>query len=284
MDRTTAFSPTTRPTASPHSREEGKQQREPTRAFSAARGAIRRNLVGFGLFIALWALIAPFFPAYVLPSPVAVLQDLPAHVDRAFVTHVAVTLGRVGLGFLIAFMFGTALGIVGHVLHATQQLNALMVSQHVIPGTILGVIFLLIFGVGGATATALVTVLTLPLIAINTANALANVDEQLVDVLVSMGGDTLDQAWHLYLPTLVPTIQSNLTLGFGLALKVAILGEFMGAQDGLGYLLNVARVYFRMDVVFFYLLVVLCATLIVQIALSLIFRVGLKRYFNEVAQ
>ena len=241
-----------------------------------------RSLIGFGLFIALWALAAGFFPAYVLPSPRAVLRDLPAHVDGAFPHHLAATLGRVGLGFLAAFVLGTALGVGAHVLRAAEQLSTLMIAQQVVPGTILGVIFLLIFGVGGATATVLVTVLTLPLVAINTVNGLAKVDTRLAEAMRVMGGGTIDLVRHLYLPTLVPTIQSNLTLGFGLALKVAILGEFMGAQNGLGYLLNVARVYFRMDEVFFYLFIVLLMTLVFQIAQSLFFSVGLTRYFDAV--
>jgi ABC-type nitrate/sulfonate/bicarbonate transport system permease component len=122
--------------------------------------------------------------------------------------------------------------------------------------------------------------MTLPLFAINTANALAKVDPQLAEALVSMGGGTLDHVRYLYLPSLVPTIQGNLTLGFGLALKVAILGEFMGAQDGLGHLLNVARVYFRMDEVFFYLFIVLAITLVVQIVQRLIFNIGFNRYVD----
>ena len=283
MERMTTFSPTINQAADRRSDEAQEPQIAPAAGTGILSGTVRRNLVGFGLFLALWAVGALFFPAYVLPSPLAVLRNLPVHVDGAFPRHLAVTLGRVGVGFGAAFVLGTALGIGGYILRATQQLNTLMVAQQVVPGTILGVIFLLIFGVGGATAVALVALLTLPLIAINTANALAKVDRQWVEVLTVMGGGTMDRVRYLYLPTLVPTIQSNVALGFGLALKVAILGEFLGAQDGLGYLLNVARVYFRMDEVFFYLFIVLLTTLVFQIAQTLFFTVGLKRYVDEVA-
>ena len=67
--------------------------------------------------------------------------------------------------------------------------------------------------------------------------------------LLSAGGSRRHLVRHLYLPALIPTFQSNLSLGFGLSLKVVILGEFIGAQEGLGYLLNVAAIHFDMKAV-----------------------------------
>jgi NitT/TauT family transport system permease protein len=246
----------------------------------AVAPVLRRNLVGFGLFLTTWAVAALFFPAYILPSPVAVLGSMPARLDAAFLHHLGVTVGRVGMGFGAALVLGTVLGVGGHLLNVTEQLRTLMSAQQVIPGTILGIVFLLLFGVGGGTAIALVCVLTLPLVAINTASGLAKTDQDLIEVLISLGGGKRDLVRYLYVPTLLPSFGGTLTLGFGLALKVAILGEYVGAQDGLGYLLNAARVYFRMEEVFFYLFIVLLLTLAFQILQSLIFSVGLRRYLE----
>ncbi len=261
-----------------------RAQRKQIRAIEAPAVAplLRRNLVGFGLFLTAWAAAALFFPAYILPSPWAVLGSMPARLNPAFLHHLGLTLGRVGMGFGASFIIGTVLGIAGHLLNVTEQLRTVMSAQQVIPGTILGIIFLLLFGVGGGTAIALVGVLTLPLVAINTASGLAKTDPDLIEVLVSLGGGKCDLVRYLYLPTLLTSFQGTLTLGFGLALKVAILGEFVGAGDGLGYLLNVARVYFRMDEVFFYLFIVLLLTLAFQMLQSLIFSFGLRRYLEGV--
>jgi ABC-type nitrate/sulfonate/bicarbonate transport system permease component len=81
------------------------------------------------------------------------------------------------------------------------------------------------------------------------------------------------------LPLLIPTLQSNLTLGFGLSLKVVILGEFIGSQDGIGYLLNVSKVYFKMDEVFFYLFVILAMMVCFQIGQNIVFTSFLGKYF-----
>ena len=83
----------------------------------------------------------------------------------------------------------------------------------------------------------------------------------------------------VYLPALIPVLQSNLSLGMSLAVKVVVLGEFIGAQDGLGYLLNRARITLNMQEVFLYMVILLVFTLVFQAAQSLIFSLFLEKYF-----
>lgn len=83
----------------------------------------------------------------------------------------------------------------------------------------------------------------------------------------------------VYLPVLVPVLQSNLTLGFSLGVKVVVLGEFIGSQDGLGYLLNTARIFLNMQEVFLYVAVLMVFTLAFQAAASLLFSTFFRNYF-----
>ena len=119
----------------------------------------------------------------------------------------------------------------------------------------------------------------MPTIAINTANALAKKNTALEQYLISAGGRKADLVRYLYLPTLIPIFQSNLTIGFGLSLKIVVLGEFIGSQDGIGYLLNVARIYFNMGEVLFYLFIVLLVAALFQASQSLLFALSLEKYF-----
>jgi NitT/TauT family transport system permease protein len=97
--------------------------------------------------------------------------------------------------------------------------------------------------------------------------------------LLSAGGTRRHLVKHLYIPALIPTFQSNLSLGFGLALKVVVLGEFIGAQEGVGYLLNVAAIHFDMKTVLFYLAVVLLLSALFETAQNFVFTVFLDKYF-----
>ena len=60
---------------------------------------------------------------------------------------------------------------------------------------------------------------------------------------------------------------------------MVILGEFIGAQEGIGYLLNVAAIHFDMKTVLFYLAVILLLSALFEIAQNFMFAVFLKKYF-----
>jgi NitT/TauT family transport system permease protein len=245
----------------------------------AERTGAGRATVTLLLFLVAWFILSLFFPPYIIPSPMAVFGETTTYLGPEFVRHLELTLARVLAGFAIAFVIGTAGGILAYMLRRTQDLNSLMLALEVIPGTILGIIFLLALGLGSAVPVALAALLTLPAIAINTGNALAKKNVSLEQYLLSAGGGRRDLVRYLYLPVLVPTSQSNLSIGFGLALKLVILGEFIGAQDGIGYLLNVARIYFYMKEVFFYLSVVLLIAALFQALQGLLFSTCLGKYF-----
>lgn len=241
--------------------------------------SLRNELIAFCLFVGGWSLAAVFYPVYIIPSPMAVAASYPAYLPLDFPHHLAVTGLRVGIGFGISFLVGSLIGSLAFARQWAASVNAFMSALNVLPGMVLGVIFLLVFGIGNQTPIALVTFLTLPTLTINTVNGLAKRDTQLEQYLTSIGAQKGHFLTYLYLPALVPTLVSNLSLGLGLAIKVVLMGEFIGSQDGLGYLLNTARLTFNMKEVFFYLVVLLLVTLIFQAGLSLLSNTVLRKYF-----
>ena len=60
--------------------------------------AARNNVVGLALLVAIWFILAQFFPDYVLPSPVVVLSTAPTYLDRAFAHHLLLTGYRLAVG------------------------------------------------------------------------------------------------------------------------------------------------------------------------------------------
>jgi NitT/TauT family transport system permease protein len=222
---------------------------------------------------------ALFYPPYIIPSPLTVITDLPSYLPENFAYHLGITLYRTVIGFSLAYVAGTLLGILAFTKKWVKPLNSLMLALQVLPGVILGVIFLLMFGLGSATPILLVAFLTLPTMAINTVNGLARKDQVQEEYLISIKSSQLAIARYVYLPALVPVLESNLSLGMSMAVKVVVLGEFIGTQDGLGYLLNNARIFFNMKEVFFYLVVLLVFTLVFQAIQSAVFSVFFKKYY-----
>lgn len=241
--------------------------------------SLKNEGVALLLFMCVWGLISMFYPVYVIPSPMDVALGFPGYLPESFSMHLLTTLVRVGTGFGISFVLGSIIGTLAFANGWEAPVNALMSAINILPGMILGVIFLLVFGIGSKTPVALVIFLTLPTITINTVSNLARRDSALEQYLISLGANRGHMLRYLYLPALVPTLINNLSIGLGLAIKVVLMGEFIGSQEGLGYLLNVARIYFNMREVFFYLFLMLVFTLVYQAGLTLLANSLLKKYF-----
>ena len=242
---------------------------------------LKNELIAFLAFMGVWSIAAVFYPIYMIPSPVAVAAGFPSYLPVNFLHHIAMTGVRVGAGFGISFILSALIGILVFNKSWSASVNAFMSALNVLPGMVLGVIFLLVFGIGSATPIALITLLTLPTLTINTINGLAKRNTCLEEYLTTIGAAKNDFIKFLYLPAIVPTLMSNLSIGMGLSIKVVLMGEFIGAQDGLGYLLNAARLTFNMKEVFFYLVVMLLFTLLFQAGISWVSNTALRKYFYE---
>lgn len=233
------------------------------------------------LIVMAWYIASILYPAYIIPSPAMVISASSSLVTADCVNHFGITVYRILIGFISAFGAGTLFGVMASLAGMQKSANSLMVALQVIPGTILGVIFLLMFGIGNATPILLTIFLTLPSIVINTVNGLSKRNLQQEQYLKVLSSSRWQIIRYSYIPALIPVLQSNVSLGVSLAAKVVILGEFIGSQNGLGYLLNNARILFDMKEVFFYLLVLMLFILVFQALSTLFFSLPLRKYFYQ---
>ncbi|MBN2546885.1 MAG: ABC transporter permease subunit [Spirochaetes bacterium] len=243
--------------------------------------SIKYNILALFFFILIWFILSLFFEDYLIPSPLLIFKNLKSHINSTFIQNLRITFSRLILGFFSSYLLGTAVGILTYKLKIKTTFNTFLILLEVIPGVILGVIFLLLFGIGNLVPFFMVFFLTLPLIAINTSNSLYKTNKLMEEVVVSFNGNSVDILNYIYLPGLIPTLISNLTLGFSLALKVVILGEFIGSQEGIGYLLNVSRIYFNMNEIFFYLTIMIIIMLGFQILIDFFKDLLLKKFFYK---
>ncbi len=241
---------------------------------------LKNELIGLGLIMAGWMIASIFVPAYIVPSPFDIWANLGELIPDQFFHHLTVTLYRVLIGFCLAWIIGTFLGWLAFLRGWGGQLNSAMTALQILPGVILGVIFLLVCGIGHTAPILLVAILVLPTLAVNTYNGLFSRDIRQEEYLRSQHVSKWMVYRLVYFPALIPNLQSNINLGVSLAIKVVVLGEFIGSQDGLGFLLNTARIHLDMKAVFFYLLVLLVFSLIIQALRSVFFSVYFRKYFH----
>ncbi|RZQ59634.1 ABC transporter permease [Amycolatopsis suaedae] len=186
-----------------------------------------------------------------LSSPWTVLQAgvetaRSGELGQAF----AVSIGRVGLGFLLGAGIAVLLGIVAGLSRwADVLIDPPVQMLRTLP--FLGLIPLLIlwFGIGEQPKIILVALgVAFPLY-LNVHAGIRNTESQLVEATTALGYTRLERLRHVILPSAVPQALVGLRQSLGIAWLALIVGETVNADAGLGYLINNAREFLRTDVI-----------------------------------
>lgn len=96
-------------------------------------------------------------------------------------------------------------------------------------------------GIGAASKVALAFILVAVLIFFAVFTGIRQVDQRLVERIITLGGNRRDLVRHVYLPSVAVWVMSNLKIAVGFAFIGTIVGEFVAATRGLGYLLSFAQ-------------------------------------------
>jgi NitT/TauT family transport system permease protein len=187
--------------------------------------------------------------------------------------HLAITLTET----LLAFVIGTVLGIgVGLWLAlaptALKILEPYIKAFNAIPRVVLAPIFTLWFGLGIVSKVALGVTLVFFLAFFNTYQGVREVNPLVLSNARMLGASPLNLLRHVYLPSTAGWIISSLRAAIGFAMVGAVVGEYIGAAAGLGYLIAQAEGVFDTTGVFAGMTILVLFVLILDAAVSLIER------------
>jgi len=156
---------------------------------------------------------------------------------------------------LLAFAIGTVLGVVMGLWlalapTASAVLDPFIKAMNAIPRVILAPIFTLWFGLGMASKVALGVTLVFFVAFFNTYQGIKEVDPVVLANARMLGASGSQLLRHVYLPSAASWIFSSLRTSIGFAVIGAVVGEYMGAAKGLGYLISQAEGVFDTTGVF----------------------------------
>jgi len=194
------------------------------------------------LIIALWQWGADksLFPSYILPAPSAVALRTST-TFFVMLDHAAVTTVEILLGFGLAVILGVFLAwAIAHVRIFEQAFYPWLVFIQVLPKVALGPLLVVWIGTGLVPKIVVSFLLGFFPIMIDTLVGLKSVPRDYVFLLRSMGAGPWKRLWRFQLPFALPYIFASLKVGITFAAVGAIVGEFVGADKGLGYVLIVA--------------------------------------------
>ena len=228
--------------------------------------------VGLGVLgvCALWQALVTVtaVPPFILPGPVRVIRSL-ADNWQLIAENALITVIEVGVGFVL----GTTLGVLTAVqlmMSRTRErwVLPLMVFSQAIPVFALAPLLTLWFGYGLWSKVLMATLIIYFPVAANFYDGLRRTDPGLLDLARTMGAHPLRVLFRLRFPAALPSLGSGLRLAATYAPIGAVIGEWVGASKGLGYLMLLANGRAKTDLMFAAVLVLALLTVLLHRGVS----------------
>ena len=229
---------------------------KPTRKPSRLSGRALPWTAVVSLFAALltWELVSRFggLPAFILPSPEGVAARFwKALVDGNLLLHTAVTLSEVLLGLLSGTAAAVALGYAIAKSRLFERLVApYLVASQAIPIVAVAPLLVIWFGPGMFSKVLICALIVFFPVLVNTVVGVRAVPKSLHDLMRSLRATRGQILSRLEIPAALPILLGGLRIGATLSVIGAVVGELVGADQGLGFLVNAARGQYDTALVF----------------------------------
>ncbi|MFZ7143475.1 ABC transporter permease [Avibacterium avium] len=189
-------------------------------------------------------------PHYLLPEPVAVLNEVSSQWDLLFM-HAKITLWEILLGLVLGFLFGLLSALL---LASSQTLSAfllpILIASQAIPVFAIAPLLVLWFGYGIASKIAMTILIIYFPVTAACYDGLRNTPKQWLELAQTMGISSRQLLFKVRLPAALPALASGLRIAVSVAPIGAIVGEWVGSSQGLGYLMLQANARIQISLMF----------------------------------
>ncbi len=204
--------------------------------------------------LAAWAAAARWsgLPPFMLPSPSSVWARLVlALTDGSLLRHAWVTLQEVLTGLALGLALATAMGYLVAKSRAAERLLApYIIASQSIPIVAIAPLLVIWFGPGRISKVLICALIVFFPVLVNTVVGVRSVPADLRDLMRSLRATRWQTFLHLEAPAAMPVLFGGLKIGATLSVIGAVVGEFVGADEGLGFLVNIGRGLYDTALVF----------------------------------
>jgi len=223
--------------------------------------AVTRNLPAAIFFLSLLAAWQVFVTVrhvteFILPSPLAILGTTQRYFPL-LLRHTWTTTYEIGLGFVAGNVIAVVLAVlIANSRLVERALYPLIIVSQTVPKVAIAPLFLVWFGSGVTPKVIITAVVCFFPTVVNTVQGLKATDENAVDLLKLVAASRVQVFTKLQFPNALPYFFAGLKISIALAVIGAIIGEWVGANSGLGYVIMYATQTLRTDFMFAALLLV----------------------------
>ena len=208
---------------------------------------IRIILISLFFILWEWAAKAELYNAFFTSYPSEIMKDLvDFYKSGDLVKHTTVTLREALTGLFYGTIVGVVLGLVlGQLKVLGKILLPIITAIHGVPQLTLAPVYILWFGLGMTSKIFLAALMVFFNVFFATYDGIQNIEPKLIESSNLLGAGTIQTLRYVVLPSSMPWILSGIRGGVGACLIGAIIGEYMGASSGFGWMIAYATSYFN---------------------------------------
>ena len=230
------------------------------------------------LFLTVWELFADFhiIDSFFFSSPSRVVACFVRMVsERSLFTHIGITLTETVISFfLVALVSLSAATLLWYSRRLSEILEPFLVVLNSLPKSALAPLLIVWLGTGMDTIIAAGISVAIFGAIINLYTGFLQADPKKLLLIRTLGGTRRDCFFKVVLPASIPVILSNMKVNIGLSLVGVVIGEFLAARRGLGYLIIYASQIFKLNY--------LIAALMVLCLIALILYTVIQKFEHQI--
>ncbi len=237
-------------------------------------------LIALTLAWELWTQLGDV-PKWQLPAPSVIAQELVE--SRVLLWHhTQVTLLEVALGFVAALIVGLFLaGGIAYSRILERSVYPIVIASQTIPIIAIAPLLLIWVGYGITPKIIVVALICFFPISVNTVDGLRSADPDTVNMMRTLGASRWQIFTKLQVPSSLPQMFSGIKIGIAFSVIAAVIGEWVGASSGLGYLMTYSQPLFLTARVFAAIVVLSAMGIGLFVLATLVERLLLPWYHTE---
>lgn len=199
------------------------------------------------MFIGTWQLLSTFVvEPYILPAPTTVLKEMWEIVQGGdFWVNFFATLKHLTIGFTLAFLIGTSIGIaMGRSPYWDGFFRDYVMLTLTTPGLVFALICVMIFGLAEIGPVVAIVLTSFSHVTVNVVEGVRAIPRDLMDMATAYGVPRSTRIRAIVLPAVAPYLFTAVRYGFAIAWKITALTELFGGADGVGIQIRVEYQFF----------------------------------------
>ncbi len=208
---------------------------------------LRCGVISWLIILILWHVGSLQYDEYFLPSPLETWSSLKELIlSGTLWEDIVASVSRSARGWGLGIVTAVPLGLlIGHFKPIKWLVEPILTFFRFVPAIALTTLFLMWFGVGDESKVALILYATFFPMLVNTIAGVASADQALIEAASSMGAKRVRVFFTVIVPSAVPNIFTGIRLGLSGAILCVIAAEMLVGNNGLGYLINSSKLYYK---------------------------------------